>query len=103
MSKKKIKATQVNRHRARFHPVNIPVELWPNFVDFLWGAITNVNPNTISPHCVNFIQQTVYQAIGSGSVKIENDKIKLKEWKTKDDLLDKMKDAVVEDKTDTDG
>ena len=65
MSRRKIKERKANQHQAKFRPLNVPVELWPNFIDFLWGGVMNVNPKTVNPKCITFVREVVYEAIGN--------------------------------------
>ena len=78
MSSRRIKDTKANKHKARFNSINVPLELWGSYVDFLWGSILNTVPDTIHPKCVDFIKNEVMKAIDEGSVQIENNKIKVK-------------------------
>ena len=75
---KKIKPKKEKKVKARFRSINVPEEIWAHFVDFLWAGVMNVNPDTTTPQCVEYIQGTVMDAIDKGTVKIEDGKIKLK-------------------------
>ena len=75
---KKIKQKGEKKVRAKFRSINVPVDVWAYFVDFLWAGVMNVNPDSTTPECVSYIQNTVMEAIEKGTVKVENGKIKLK-------------------------
>jgi len=78
LSRRTLKKKKPNQHKPKFKSINIPLELWGSYVDFLWGSILNTVPDTIHPKCVDFIKNQVMRAIDEGSVQIENNKIKVK-------------------------
>lgn len=75
---RKIKQKGEKKVKAKFRSINVPVETWAYFVDFLWAGAMNVNPDTTTPECIQYVQQIVMNAIDKGTVEIENGKIKLK-------------------------
>ena len=78
MSRRRIKDKKANQHKAKFKNLNIPIELWASYVDFLWGSILNTDPETLNPSCAALVKNQVMKAIDEGSVKVENNKIKVK-------------------------
>lgn len=78
MSRRKIKPKKSNKHEAKFRSINIPVDLWPSYIDFLWGSVLNVTPGTLDKDCINLIKSQVFKAMEEGTVSIgENNKIKV--------------------------
>ena len=78
MSRRKIKEKKPNRHKAKFRSINIPVNLWSSYIDFLWGSVLNVTPGTLNNECISFIKSQVFRAMEEGTVKIKDNKIIVK-------------------------
>ncbi len=77
LSKRKIKSLKEKKQKAKFHSINVPVELWPSYIDFLWGSVINVTPGTLSQECISFIKFQVMKAKEDKTITIENNKIKI--------------------------
>lgn len=55
--------------------IKIPKNIWASFIDVLYAAALHIDPSSVDPECMGFIQYIVREALSSGDLIVVDGKI----------------------------